>query len=109
MIINEKIIENVATLTLHGNMLEPDACELAEKVKSLAENKIRKVVIDLNGVKRMNSAFGLGTLMTSYFIMNRVGGELRLANLNEKERRIIEITKLDHVLKIYDTVEEAVL
>jgi anti-anti-sigma factor len=109
MIIKEKIFENIATLTLHGNMLEPDACELAEKVKILAGNNIRKVVIDLNGVKRMNSAFGLGVLMTSYFIMNRVGGELRLANLNKKERQIIKITKLDHVLKIYDTVDEAVM
>jgi anti-sigma B factor antagonist len=108
MIFEEIIKKDVAVLTLHGNMLEPDTCKLADKVKAFAENNICKVVIDLNGVKRMNSAYGLGVLMTCFLIMNRAGGELRLANLNEKERRILEVMKLDHVFQIYDHVERAI-
>jgi anti-sigma B factor antagonist len=104
----EEVIEgNVAILTLNGNMLEPDTCELAEKVKGLAENNIRKVVIDLNGVKRMNSAYGLGVLVTCFFIMNRAGGALRLAHLNEKEQHILKVMKLDHIFDIYNSIEEA--
>lgn len=109
MNIEELIKEDVAILTLRGNMLDPDACELAEKVQEISERNIRKVVIDLNGVSRMNSAYGLGILMTCFFIMNRAEGELRLANLKEKERRILKVTKLDHVFHIYDSVEEALV
>lgn len=107
MKIEEIIKESVAVLTLHGNMLEPDACELAARVNELAGRNIHKVVIDLNGVKRMNSAYGLGVLVTCFFIMNRTGGQLRLANLNAKERRILKVMKLDHVFDIYNSVEEA--
>lgn len=104
----EEVIEgNVVILTLTGNMLEPDTCELAEKVKGLADNDVRKVVIDLNGVTRMNSAYGLGVLVTCFFIMNRAGGELRLAHLNEKEQHILKVMKLDHIFHIYDSVEKA--
>jgi len=107
MKINEVFDGELAILTLSGNMLEPDTCELADKVKGLAENNTRKVIIDLNDVKRMNSAYGLGVLVTCFFIMNRAGGELRLAHLNEKEQHILKVMKLDHIFHIYDTVEEA--
>jgi anti-sigma B factor antagonist len=108
MKIEEKLMDNIALLTLHGNMLEPDTCELAERVKELSNQNTKNIVIDLHGIKRMNSAFGLGVLMTCYLILNRAGGELRLANLTEKEQRILEITKLDHVFQIYKNTEEAV-
>jgi anti-sigma B factor antagonist len=107
MKINEVIDGELAILTLSGSMLEPDTCELADKVKGLAENNTQKVIIDLNDVKRMNSAYGLGVLVTCFFIMNRAGGELRLAHLNEKERHILKVMKLDHIFHIYDSVDEA--
>lgn len=106
-----KIIEQKhregTVLTLFGDMLEPDSCQLAERVKELVENGDKNIVIDLHGIRRMNSAFGLGTLMTCYLLLNKIGGELRLANLTDKERRILEITKLHHVFQIYDNIEEA--
>ncbi|MFQ5583213.1 MAG: STAS domain-containing protein, partial [Calditrichia bacterium] len=106
-----KIIEQKrregTVLTLFGDMLEPDSCRLAERVKELAEIGDKNLVIDLHGVRRMNSAFGLGTLMTCYLLLNKIGGELRLANLTDKERRILEITKLHHVFQIYDNIEDA--
>ena len=107
MKIREVIEGEVAILTLSGDMLEPDTCELADKVKGLAENNTLKVVIDMNDVKRMNSAYGLGVLVTCFFIMNRAGGELRLAHLNEKERHILRVMKLDHIFHIYESIEEA--
>ena len=107
MKIKEIIKGDIAILTLSGNMLEPDTRELADKVKRLAENNTHKVVIDLNDVKRMNSAYGLGVLVTCFFIMNRSGGELRLANLNEKEQHVLKMMKLDHIFRIYDSIEEA--
>ena len=108
MQIKEKLINGFAILTLSGNMLEPDTCELAERVKELSKENTKNIVIDLHGIKRMNSAFGLGVLMTCYLILNRAGGQLRLANLTEKEQRILEITKLDHVFQIYENTEEAI-
>lgn len=106
--IEEQIKDDVAILTLHGNMLAPEANKLSERVRDLVEEHINKIVIDLHGIKRMNSAFGLGVLMTCFFILNRAGGQLRLANLTNKELKILQITKLDHIFELYKNVEDAV-
>jgi anti-sigma B factor antagonist len=106
--IEEKIENDVAILTLHGKMLAPETSKVSERVRDLVEENINKIVIDLHGIKRMNSAFGLGVLMTCFFIVNRSRGQLRLANLTKKELKILKITKLDHIFKIYENVQDAV-
>ena len=107
MKIKEKIEGDVAILTVSGNMMGgPETMALHDKVKSLGADEIKKVVIDLKDVKWMNSS-GLGSLMAGMITLRGSGGDMRLAKLNDRVRRPIEITKLDQILKIYDSVEEA--
>jgi anti-sigma B factor antagonist len=64
-------------------------------------------VLDMEFIKWMNSA-GLGKIMAGLTTLRGSGGELKLANLSERVRRPIEITKLDHVIQMYETVEAAI-
>ena len=65
------------------------------------------LVVDMGEVKWMNSS-GLGMLMGALTTLRSSGGDLRLANVGDRVRRPIEVTKLDSVIKMYESVDEAV-
>ncbi len=104
MKIKEKIEGDVAVLTITGNMMGgPETMALHEKVKSLGADEIKRVVIDLKGVKWMNSS-GLGVLMACMSTLNNTGGKLKLASVTEKVKSLLVITQL---MRIFDTFESA--
>ncbi len=104
MKIKEKIEGDVAVLSVSGNMMGgPETMVLHDKVKSLTADGIKKIVIDLKGVKWMNSS-GLGVLMACMTTLNNAGGKLKLASVTEKVKSLLVITQL---LRIFDTFESA--
>ena len=108
MKIKEKIEGDVAVLTISGNMMGgPETTELHEKVKSLIADQIKKVVIDLKGVKWMNSS-GLGVLMACMTSLNNAGGRLRISSVTEKVKSLLMITQLMRIFETYENAERAV-
>jgi len=71
------------------------------------KNDQTNIVVDLAHAKLMNSS-GLGMLISALTTARSSGGDLRLANVSERVRRPIEITKLDAVFVFYDSVQAAV-
>jgi anti-sigma B factor antagonist len=107
MQIKEKIDNNIAVLTFKGDLLgEPDTTTIREKIKSLVNDDVKHVIVDLGGVNYMNSS-GLGTLIASLTTMRAAGGELRLARIGEKVQNLFIITQLVKVFDTYETVERA--
>ena len=108
MKIKEKIEGEVAVLTISGNMMGgPETTQLHEKVKSLNSDGIKKVVIDLKGVKWMNSS-GLGVLMACMTSLNNIGGKLKIASITEKVKSLLIITQLMRIFDTYENAERAV-
>lgn len=104
MKVKEKIEGDVAILTLSGNMMGgPETSDVHEKVKSLIADEIKRVVIDLKGVKWMNSS-GLGILMACMTSLQNSGGKLKIASVTEKVKSLLMIT---HLIRIFDTYENA--
>lgn len=104
MKVKEKMEGDVAVLTVSGNMMGgPDTSVLHDKVKSLIGDGFTGVVIDIKGVKWMNSS-GLGILMACMSSLQQAGGRLKLASVTEKVKSILMITKL---IEIFDTYESA--
>ena len=64
------------------------------------------VVLDLNDVESMDST-GLGTIISILKRM-RPGTNLRLARLSPAVRVLLELTRLDRVLRIFVDVDAAV-
>ena len=73
----------------------------------LAQIETPNVVIDLENVTHLSSA-ALGMLVKVGVSVSHRDGGLRLANVNHDLRKIFKLTKLHKVLRIHDTVEEAV-
>lgn len=98
----------VTILALQGAILGgPEANALNDELHRLIDKGRKHVVIDLSRVTLMNSS-GLGMLIGGYTTMKSNGGELKLAQLNENVRKLIEITKLQTIFASYDSVDDAV-
>lgn len=108
MKIKEKMHGDVAVVALRGNLMgEPDTTEVRDKVYSLLQDDVKKIVLDLGNVKWINSS-GLGSLIAAMTSVKTKGGEMRLANITEKVESVFMITQLIKVFKTYETVDRAV-
>ena len=67
----------------------------------------KKLVIDLAGVKWINSS-GLGVLMGSMTTMKNADGEMKLANVSDRIQSLFMITKLITIFETYDSTDKAV-
>ncbi len=108
MTIKEKMVGDVAVVSLKGNLMgEPDTTEVRDKIYSLLQDDVRKIVLDLSKVKWINSS-GLGALISSVTSVKNKGGEMRLANVSDKVESLFMITQLIKVFKTYESVDRAV-
>ena len=108
MKIKEKIDNNVAILSLSGKMMGgPETTSLHDHIRGLLNDGITKVVVDLGGVKWINSS-GLGVLMAAMTTLKNSQGQMKLANVTEKVESLLMITQLMRIFETYDTVDRAV-
>lgn len=107
MKINEKTVDSVLVLALEGEIMGGDETRpLQDRVyRAIRESRIF-VVLDMKDVSWINSS-GLGALMACLTTLRGSGGDLRLARVSDRVRRPITITRLDQVLMMFDSVEEA--
>lgn len=108
MKIKEKIETNVAVLSLHGKMMGgPETTALHDHIRGLMKDGINKVVIDLGGVKWINSS-GLGVLMAAMTTLKNSEGQMKLANVTEKVESLLMITQLIRIFETFDSVDRAI-
>jgi anti-anti-sigma factor len=68
--------------------------------------KPQVLILDLSETPYMDSA-GLGLIMNYYVSAEGSGRKMLLASVNERVLSLLEMTKVDKVLKSYPTVETA--
>jgi anti-sigma B factor antagonist len=108
MKIKEKIENQVAILSLSGKMMGgPETTALHEHIRGLMGDGMKKVVIDLGGVKWINSS-GLGVLMAAMTTLKNADGQMKLANVTEKVESLLMITQLMRIFDTYESVDRAV-
>ena len=99
---------DVLILTLEGELMGGEESKVfQDRLYKSIEEGIVSVVIDMADVKWMNSS-GLGILMSGLTTLRSSGGDLKLANVSERVHRPINVTKLDKVLKMYASVDQAI-
>jgi anti-anti-sigma factor len=73
----------------------------------LSAEDVNKLVFDLSEVEYCDSS-GLSAILLSFRILQSNDGHIRLAALQKNVKTLIEISQLNRVLPIKETVEEAV-
>ncbi|MBI1803984.1 MAG: STAS domain-containing protein [Ignavibacteriae bacterium] len=107
MHLEEKIMGEVAVVYLKGELLDDeDDLTLRQKVTSLTVDEIKKVIIDLGKVSRINSR-GLSALISAVKTMRAYGGDIRFTQIDKQINDIFVEMRLVQVFNTYETVGRA--
>lgn len=79
---------------------------LQEAMNHLVADDWRKILLDMSGVRRIDSA-GIGELMASMKLARRFGCDVRLLKAQGQVLEILKLSQLLPLLHIYDTEAEA--
>ena len=108
MQIEERDTGGVKVLDLKGKITLGEGDELLkDKINSLVNQGVRKILLNLEGVPYMDSA-GLGEVVRTYTTVSRQGGSLKLLNVTKRISDLLSITKLLTVFETFDNEGEAI-
>jgi anti-sigma B factor antagonist len=68
--------------------------------------EFKQVVLDLSKISYIDSS-GLGVLVSLHTTAQRIGGGIKLANLNPRLKDMLQITKVFTVFDVWDRAEDA--
>lgn len=106
--IEHRQVGGVAVIDLKGKMtIGAGDVQFREEVKSLLEQGGTKLVLNLEGLKYMDSS-GVGELVSSFTTVTNRGGQFLLCKLSGKILDLLQITQLLQVFDTYESVDEAV-
>ena len=104
----EKRDDQVAVIVPEGRLDLASASEFKQVLSGAVTDGYRILVVDLSRVPFVDSS-GLGAPIAGMKATRLAGGDLRIAQVGEQARLILELTTLDKVMKLYATVEEALV
>jgi len=108
MQIDSELHGDVALVRLAGDAMGgPDGAALLDRLHSLRADGASNVVVDLAGIRHMNSS-GLGMLIGALTSVRNAGGDLRLAGLGSRIETLLSVTKLLDVFQTFETADRAV-
>jgi anti-anti-sigma factor len=105
--IRSEVRNNIVWIEISGRMvLDGSLIRLREQVLFGLESGVRKFVIDISEVSHLDSS-GCGEVISILTSISRAKGSLVFVNPNERVRLVWAHTKLDNVLNIFNTTDEA--
>ena len=104
MELDQQDIDGVAVLRLAGDVDVSQSLAVRDAVGAAVEAG-RPVVVDLSDVRFIDSS-GIGILVTAH---RRAPEAFAVAGAVEAVRRALELTRTDRILRLFDSVDEAVV
>jgi len=100
--------DNCTEIQLIGSALsEPDFNELNKQVNDLMQADKPNLILNLKEIKILNS-LGINTLIKVFTKCRNNGGDLYIVNISDKINQVLLLTKLNTVLNIAPSVDDAV-
>ncbi len=82
--------------------------EQADRLENFLHSVERiQIVLDIDDVEQIDSA-GLTALVNAQESLRALGGDLKISTDSAVNRKILEITRLDRQLEVFDSVIDAV-
>ncbi len=98
---------NIPIIRLDGRIVSDNAPGVKKQIQNCLEEGNKSLVLDMSNVPFIDSS-GLGTLVGSMRVVAAKGGDLIIAGMIPEVRALFQLTRLDKVFEIYDTVDQAV-
>ncbi len=97
---------DVTIVEIDGTLIVGNRQEFKQKVLDELDRGARKVLVDFARTTYIDSS-GLGVLVSLAKRVRELGGDLRLADLNDDLQTLFELTKLDTLFTIAPTRQRA--
>ena len=108
MTANTRQVNEVTIVDLSGTITrEEGSSELRDTIKRLTGEGHKLVLLNLQGISAIDPS-GLGELVSAFSTLRSQGGELKLLNLSESAKDLIQVTKLHKLFDIRDDEAAAV-
>jgi anti-anti-sigma factor len=105
-VIREKQVDGVVILSVQRSLKGEVEAALKERIEALVRAGQMEILIDLRAMPFVDSS-ELGRLIRAHIAVRQAGGRVRLCNLSGRVAALMKMTRLDTVLEIYNTDEEA--
>jgi anti-anti-sigma factor len=99
---------NIQLLSILGNVEEGSVTPLGEEFERLCEGPAVKLILDVKGIKGIDSS-GIGELIKARNDIIKRGGRLVLIGVNSRIERLIDISGLHNYFPIVSSEAEALL
>lgn len=94
-------------VTMSGDLIgEENGPEIVSELEKHNTEGNLQVIIDISDVRYINSS-GIGVLITMLTKVRNKEGELCLIKPSESVKKLLIITKLQAIFKVFDTISEA--
>lgn len=108
MKIEKKKEEGVTILRLKGKLtIGTGDVKLRHEVRDALEDGEKKILLDLQGVKTMDSS-GLGELISCKASANRSGAVIKLVHVEDKVQEVLDMTRLIGVFENFNDEIDAI-
>ncbi len=100
--------EGITILDLEGRITAgEESAKLRDTLRELAAGGVHDVILNLREVNYIDST-GLGAMVVCYTSLRKLGGRLKLQNLNRRNIELLVFTKLTTVFEILNDEQDAV-
>ena len=98
--------ERASVIEIRGDVTSASEEALMDAYASATSGGVRTVVLNFGGLEYMNSG-GIGLLVTLLVRANRQHERLLACGLTDHYRQILELTRLDEAIGMFDSEEDA--
>ena len=106
MKITQEYLDNILVLSPRGEITIQTIDNIRKKISPFIERAEKYLLIDMLEVKYIDSA-GLSLLVETHKSIQKGNKMLLLASVNENIGKVLQMTRLSDLLKIYPTRESA--
>jgi len=108
MEITDEVIGKVTVLKMRGRLNSVSAVSLKDRVNDYAKNGQIRLVIDMAEIDFVDSS-GLGSLVACLRSVRKLGGDVRIAGIQDRVRAVFELISLHRIFEIFDDAQNAVV
>src|SRR5437879_1811418 len=97
---------DIAMIVVRGSLDLTNLEDLRFEVSAIEESRVKKVVVDLRGLRQIDSS-GVGVLMSLFKRIGKAGGQVRFAGVTGQPQAVFKVLGFDKAFDVCDTVEDA--
>lgn len=104
---SHKIEKGVCIVLIDGNIALDGTNEVKEYVRKLMEEELNGLIINFKSVNFIDSS-GIGLIVSIFKSLQKKQKKFALSDLSQKNKEIFSMTRLDKILMICESDEQAI-